>query len=101
MVRRQQATRHKSPSRLIRDKAIEAFARADDQATQSPQEKTYPDGTVNAISSASGMTRTRVYRWLDDPDAYPPTWPELTAIAEDIGGSLRALYSTKHPSYSR
>lgn len=73
------ATRRMSPSVLVRNACLKIDL---GRETHSPVPKVFPDGLVQEIVGASGMTRTRVYRWLKDPESFEPKWSELTGIAE-------------------
>lgn len=89
------ATRAKSPSRLIRDKALQVFSETDIE-TSSPVDRKYPPMMVQLLADACGTSRPRIGRWLQDPDRTPLTWDELQAVAAECGGSLRVLFSVKH-----
>lgn len=84
-------TRAKSPSRLVRDKALQRFKTT--QQTTSPVVQKYPPTMVSLFCQASGANKNRVYRWLADPDRYPLDWAELVKIAEELGAKLRVMFS--------
>jgi hypothetical protein len=88
-----QPIRAKSPSRLIHDKALERWH--SEIQTSSPVPKKYPSLMVQTLAEVAHTSRYRMYRWLDDPDAYPLHWDELCKIAEELGGSLKVMFSVK------
>jgi hypothetical protein len=88
-----QPIRAKSPSRLIHDKALERWH--SEINTASPVHKKYPSLMVQTLMAASHVSHHRMYKWLADPDAHPLHWDELCKIAEELGGSLKVMFSVK------
>jgi hypothetical protein len=78
----------------MRDKALQRWL-VGEANSRSPVAKKYPDGMANTLVLVSGATRTRIYRWLDNPDRFPLEWSELTRIAEELGGHLKCMFSER------
>lgn len=89
-----QPIRRGSPSRVVRDKAVARFVGVS-RPTPSPVSKVWPDTMVATLAKVAGTTRPRIYRWLNDPDKYALTWPELVDISGELGATIRVLFSDK------
>ena len=90
----QPTTRQKSPDRLLRDKALERWIGFE---STSPVPRKFPPGLAGTLADAAGLPRQKVYRWLADPERHRLTWDQLQAVATELGGSVRVMFSIKHP----
>lgn len=88
------ATRNKSPDRLIRDKILTRWTVTEE--TRTPVKRKWPPRLVSSLAETCGTGRARINRWLNDPDAHPLTWDELSRIAQEAGGRVRVMFSEKH-----
>jgi hypothetical protein len=87
------STRRKSPNQVTRDQIIKHYKCG--EATNSPQKKKFASRLVSTLAMRIECNHMKIYRWLDDPDRYPLSWEQLQEVAQEVGGSVRVLFSFK------